>query len=159
MDTAILNKARNTALRALNYTTRSRSDLKGRLEKANFESAVIELVMEELESSGLVNDSAMARRWVEDRADRKLYGSQRLEKEMLQNGLSSEDVEFALSFIKPEEELARAVSVMHKKWTREQLLELEGAAKLAELRRCASFLTRRGFPYTIVRDAMALLKT
>ena len=159
MDTTTVNKARNIAMRALNYTTRSKSDLISRLEKADIEIAVIALVIDELEANGLINDSAMAKRWVEDRADRKLYGSQRLEKEMLQHGLSAEDVEVALSLVKPEEELARAVTVMSKKWTREQMQQLDGPAKLAELRRCASFLTRRGFPYTIVRDAMALLKT
>lgn len=91
-----LNKARQDALRLLSYRTRSRAEVRRRLEKS-YPSAVIEQVLAQLLAQGYLDDDAFAREWRHSREERRPRSRKALEHELLRLGVEREIVQDALA--------------------------------------------------------------
>jgi len=151
-----LEAARGVALRFLGYSARSRSEMQKRLERDEFAPEIIEAVLAELEARNWVNDAQFAQDWVADRADRKKYGKSRLAAELRRKGIDKEQVTAAIGGVEEEEELARARSAAASRWKLEAA-DADRETILAEKRRIASFLQRRGFGWGIITQVLAEL--
>jgi len=127
-----------------------------RLERDEFAPEIIEAVLAELEARNWVNDAQFAQDWVADRADRKKYGKSRLAAELRRKGIDKEEVSAAIGGVEEEEELARARSAAASRW-KLSLPEADRETILAEKRRIASFLQRRGFGWGIITQVLAEL--
>ena len=66
-----LAPVRKRALGLLDQRARSRSELRDRLLKAEFEPGLVDEVVDDLAGSGLVNDEQFAIEWVRQRAARR----------------------------------------------------------------------------------------
>ncbi len=157
IDTTLLEAAREKALKFLGYAARSETEIVRRLRKDDFPDTVIEAVLADFRARGWVDDAEFAKRWVEDRADRKLYGKSRLARELSQRGLKREDVDAALANTEDEAEIERARGALKSK-TR-SLISDSGHIELspAEKQKLSGFLQRRGFAFNIITKVLKQL--
>ena len=154
-----LEAAYNVAVRYLGYSARSRSEIEKRLERAGFETEIIEKVIAHLESRDWLDDKKFAQDWVDDRADRKRYGRRRLAQELRNKGIERETIDAALNTIEAEDEVTRAQAAVRTRWDPQTLAHADFDTKQAEKRRMAQFLQRRGFTWDIISQVFATLFT
>ncbi len=134
------------ALGFLDYRPRSSTEVRKNLEKHGYETEVIELVLERLGRSGLVNDDQFAQTWVDNRSEFRPRGRRMLSMELRQKGLDDEAIEAALSGL-DEVELATQAA---RKYQR----KLQGLPKPEFRRKLAGFLARRGFGYDAIEPVL-----
>lgn len=151
-DPTSLEAARAVAYRYLGHSARSHTEMERRLERAGFEPKVTETVLEELEARGWLDDAKFAQDWVEDRADRKKYGKQRLAQELRHRGVDKENIQNALETLDAESETARAMAAAESRWDAETLKQADFETRQAEKRRMANFLQRRGFSWPTIEQ-------
>ena len=135
---------RKRALGLLDQRARSREELLGRLIKAEFETALVDEVLDDLAASGLINDTAFASEWVRQRAARRGKSARALDMELRDKGVGSADRAAALEQITDDEErIARGVA---EKAARKVKRAPEDRAEYDKfLRRIVGALARRGF--------------
>lgn len=151
-------RAREQALRLLNYRMRTRKELEQRLRRNEWSHEVIECVMERLEKAGFIDDRQYARLWVDERLRLKPVGLNMLRRELKRKGIDAETVEATLkAYDDQDEEAARAYDLLSRR--AHQYVNLE--PPVAQ-RRMTGFLARRGFNqgviYQVVRQIMDEVK-
>ncbi|GAB4530940.1 MAG: RecX family transcriptional regulator [Anaerolineales bacterium] len=143
--------AHQRALRLLESRPRTRQEITQNLKNHDTPPQVIEAVLERLERSGLLNDAAFARAWVENRTDFRPRGSALLRQELRQRGVPQKTIETVLTEIQPQE-----ATLAYR--AGQQRLNRYAALPWPEFRRkMGAYLMRRGFPYEIVQQALRQL--
>lgn len=128
------------ALLLLSYRPRAEAEIRQRLEKAGFETGVIDQVLERLRATGLVQDAGFAREWVENRGAFRPRSHRMLAYELRRKGVTEDAIQQALEETSPDDDLAYQAAVRY-------------ARKLAQTeteefhRRLLAYLGRRGFSY------------
>jgi regulatory protein len=146
--------AREAALKLLERTRRTRSDLSRRLRDKGYDAAVVESVLGRLTEVGLVDDAEYARAWLAGRWGRRMAGWRRLEGQLRQRGLSSEDIATARRALEEQHGKADEVSAARR------VLE-QAERRYARLdprirrQRLYALLTRRGFDGDTIQAAMS----
>jgi regulatory protein len=145
--------AREAALRLLERTRRTRSDLARRLRDKGFAPPVIESVLERLAGVGLVDDAEYARAWLAGRLGRRPAGARKLENELRGRGVSSEDIAAARARLEDERGAADEVTVARK-----VVAQAERRYRALEPRvrrqRLWALLARRGFDGDTIESAL-----
>ena len=136
--------AREAALKLLERTRRTRSDLARRLRDKGYAAAVVEDVLERLAAVGLVDDVEYARAYLEQRLRRRTAGWRRLEQDLRARGVSADDVAAARERLEEREGheddasgARRVIAQAAKRYAR-----LDPATRR---RRLYALLVRRGF--------------
>ena len=111
------------------------------------------MLFRSIEERGWVNDTQFAQDWVEDRADRKGYGTRRLTLELQRKGIAQETIQETLSAQDPDAERQRALALAQKKWASRD----ENGDTAREKRRLTDYLLRRGFSYGVIRQVLTEL--
>lgn len=148
-----LDAAREAALRLLERTRRTRSDLAKRLRDRGYAAGVIEQTLDRLAAVGLVDDLEYACAFLRGRASRRPSGRRRLEQELRARGVGAEDV--ARAFARrgeegggPDEaEGARRVLAQAERRYR-------GLDARARRQRLYALLMRRGFDRDAIEAAL-----
>src|SRR5258708_7721018 len=83
---------REAALKLLERTRRTRSDLARRLRDKGYAAATIAEVIERLVEVGLIDDAEYARAWLAGRWGRRPSGWRRLQQELRAKGVSNDDI-------------------------------------------------------------------
>jgi regulatory protein len=140
---------REAALRLLERTRRTRSDLARRLGDRGYAASTIEQVLDRLAEVGLVNDVEYARAFLAGRRNRRAAGRRRLEMELRGKGVSAEDIAAGSARLDEEQgafdEVAAARQVVLQAERR-----VHGLEPWERRRRLYALLARRGFdPDTI----------
>jgi regulatory protein len=94
------------AIKLIDYRMRSAKEIEGHLKRKGIQEETIAGVMERLNRSGLVDDGAFSRTWVENRVDFRPRSRRVLKMELHQKGIPDEEIQAALEGIESEEELA-----------------------------------------------------
>ncbi len=139
------------ALHFLSYRLRSRAEVQARLERDEWPQTVIARVLQRLENEKLLNDSSFAAAWVENRSLYRPRGARALRYELSRKGVGREVIREAMP--DEEQEIANAVEAARRKareWSR-----YEGRERLEK---ALAFLQRRGFSFSVARNAMQRLK-
>jgi regulatory protein len=89
--------AREAALRLLERTRRTRSDLARRLREKGYAAPVVAEVLERLAGVGLVDDAEYAHAFLVERWGRRAAGWRRLEQELRRRGVAADDIDRARS--------------------------------------------------------------
>ena len=139
-------RAYERGLNLLSYRPRSITELSRRLSQAGFSLSAIEAALARLERVGLVDDRAFARYWVENREEFRPRGHRMLRWELRQKGVAAQIIDQVLSSV---DEAATASRLARKRAPR--LLHLD---EVTFHRRLSAYLARRGFPYSIISDAV-----
>ncbi|MDP8956110.1 MAG: recombination regulator RecX [Actinomycetota bacterium] len=139
---------KDRALRLLSVRSRSRAELRRRLNQAAFEPDEVETTLDDLERVGLVDDERFAREFVRDRAALRLAGGRAIRAELLRLGIRADVVEAALAEGGDEGERARALAL-------NRAPRLRGLPPETAYRRLYSLLLRRGYGHTTASAACA----
>ena len=138
------------ALRLLGQRARSVAELRTRLLRRDYSPAVVERVVARLKELRYLDDAAFAQRWVETRQRTSPRGAALLQRELRQHGIADHVAEQAVASAAGDS-YAQASRAAAPRLARLARADFETFA-----RRLGGFLTRRGFPasvvYAVVRD-------
>lgn len=135
---------RKKALGLLNYRARSTQELRGKLRDAEFEVAVIDEVIADLERSKLLDDESFAREWVYQRHNRRGKTRLVLDHELADKGIAPAIRAQALEQIDDDDEAELAEALAEKKARKVKRINSR-ADYDKELRKIVGVLARRGF--------------
>lgn len=138
--------AHTQALNFLSYRPRSIAETRRNLKDKDYPDEAIDEVIARLERAGLLDDLAFARYWIDNRDVFKPRGVLALRHELRQKGVDDRAIDEALSDYDETDAAYRAAQAKAGRYARED--------EQVFRKRLASFLSRRGFPYPIVRDAV-----
>ncbi len=133
-------QAYQDALRLINYRPRSVAEMRRRLGDKGYDEAQVEATVKKLQELGLLDDTAFARGWVENRQAFRPRGRSALVSELRQKGVSSDVIDGALDELLTEDEDAQALAM-----ARERAPSLAGLERDVFFRRLQGYLARRGF--------------
>lgn len=142
----IEERAYERALNLLSYRPRSAAEIARRLRKADFPPSAIEAALTRLERVGLVDDLTFARYWVENRETFRPRGHRMLRWELKQKGIADQIIDEVLASL---DERASAYRLARKRASRLRHLD-----EATFRRRLSTYLARRGFPYSIINEAV-----
>lgn len=147
--------AREAALKLLERTRRTRSDLARRLRDRGFASATVDEAFERLAGVGLIDDVEYARAFLAGRWGRRAAGWRKLENDLRGRGISPDDIAAARARIEQDTGGADEVAMA-------QRVIVQSARRFAALdprvrrQRLYALLVRRGFGGDTIQQALKL---
>ena len=134
----------DVALRFLAQRPRSEQEVRRRLRRAGVEEAAEEAVITQLREHALVDDTAFAEYWVEQRQTFKPRGARLLRAELRQHGIAAAAAQAAAE--------TTAVSATDDAYraAQKRARQLASADERAFKTRLAQFLARRGFAWDTI---------
>jgi len=138
------------ALHFISYRPRSTQEVRRRLAEKSFSDTMIETTLERLQRAELLDDLEFARYWVEQRQQFRPRSTTMLRYELRQKGVHEETIAAALEMVDDEE---TAYQAAHQ-WAQRPSNLTQKDVK----RKLSAYLARRGFSYSVARDAIARLQ-
>jgi len=135
------------AFRFLGRRDRTVAEVRAHLAKKGVEEADVEAAVEELRDMGYLDDARYAHRFVEDRVNLDGWGSERIERKLVELGVEREHVSAALRGRDFGTELDAAVALLQRRWR-------EPPANDREREKALGFLVRKGYDLEIAYDAV-----
>lgn len=155
VDAADPPACREAALKLLERTRRTRSDLEKRLKAKGYAALTVQPVLDRLAEVGLIDDTEYARAWLAGRWGRKPSGWRRLQQELRSKGISDDDVERAREVLTERgsapDEVESALKVVTQ--ARKRLSRFD---EQKQRQRLYALLARRGFSADVIRRALEL---
>jgi regulatory protein len=134
----------NTAARFLSYRPRSEAEMRQRLARHGYDADTIEKTMGRYQEMGLVDDTAFARFWVENRNAFSPRSKRLAKMELKKKGLQTDIIEAAVSEIDEKENAYQAALGRARRLT---------ALEYNPFRlKLGQYLGRRGFNYGIIKE-------
>lgn len=118
------------------------------LARKELDEQSVRQAIERLRKEGLVNDPVYAEMYAAQRMRTQLKGRRLLQQELLQRGIKKDTAKAAAELLNVESETEVAIRAAIKKWPYIKGEDRERKQKLA------AFLLRRGFPGSVVREAV-----
>jgi len=144
-----LARGLNTAYRFLSYRPRSEAEMKERLHQRGFEDSKIEIIINKLKEQNLLDDTAFARFWKENR-DTFRPRSQRLTRlELKKKGVADEIIKEVT------DDSNDMDSAYHAALSKARHLPDQDYEVFR--RRLGDYLKRRGFGYTVINQTVKRL--
>jgi len=138
--------AHDRALRFLSYRPRSCAEVKDYLERRKVPPPIALLTVDRLTGSGLLDDEAFARYWVENREAFRPRGKRALRFELRGKGVPDKIIDHAVEDVDEYKSADRAA--------RDRARRLSQLDYQTFRRRLGGFLQRRGFDYGIVKETV-----
>jgi regulatory protein len=135
-----LEAAYQHALRFLNYRARTGKEISQKLIEKGYSEDQVAIVLQRLESAGLVEDARFAEMWVENRNEFHPRSRRLIKMELKQKGIHEDVIESALGNSEEDIELATRAA-------KQQLRKYEQLAWPDFRQKLGAFLMRRGFSY------------
>jgi regulatory protein len=140
--------AYRVAIVMLERKARTTAELSKALKLKGYVPEVVAGCLERLQARGMVDDSAYAKRFTEQRAVGQSKGRMLIKQELLQRGVGREDAEQAVSELDGQIEQESALALARKRWPNIKGNDRERKQKLMAM------LMRRGFLSAVVRSAI-----
>ena len=137
-----IRRCYNAAAHFLSYRPRSEPEVRQRLKKRGFKPASIDTVMEKLKRQRLVDDTAFARFWTENRQSFSPRSKRLTRLELKQKGIAEDIIEEVVATINDEETACLAAQ--------KKMRSLKDADYQTFRRRMGDYLRRRGFGYEVI---------
>ncbi len=135
------------AYRHLSRRDRTVSEVRRHLGGKGVEEAAIDHAVASLAEQGYLDDARYAQRFVEDRVTIDGWGSDRIERRLLELGVDREHVSAALRGRDFGTELDAAVALLRRRWR-------EPPADDRERERALGFLVRKGYDLELAYEAI-----
>ncbi len=147
------SRVKTSAFRYLGRRAHSESELRTKLDRKGYDSAIITKVIEELTKAGYLDDLEFARSFARSRLLSKPMGARRMRSELWQRGVAEQIIDTVVAEAyreRPERELVEA------------LLAKRGAKHLGldekvRMKRLHDFLLRRGFGWDVVSEVLGTI--
>jgi len=134
----------NAAIRFLGYRPRSEAEVRQRLQRHGFDSDSINKALARLKEQGLVDDTAFARFWKENRETFSPRSRWLTGQELKQKGLDSSVIEQVVGEVNDSDSAYRAALSKARR--------LSSSDYQYFRRRLGEYLRRRGFNYQVIND-------
>jgi regulatory protein len=144
-DKGDVEEAYNAALNFLTYRPRSRAEVVTYLRRRDVPESQIDAVTGRLQRAGLIGDEAFARYWVENRDRFRPRGPAALRYELRSKGINDDLIAEALESLDLSESAHHAAS--------NKARQLSHMDRMTFQRKLVEFLARRGFAYSIAKEA------
>ncbi|HEX3707597.1 MAG TPA: regulatory protein RecX [Mycobacteriales bacterium] len=142
------------ALRLLEHSPRTRSELATAMARRGVPAEAAEAVLDRFGEVGLIDDAAFAQAWVDSRHHGRGLARRALAAELRRRGVGDEVAAEALASVSSDDELAAAQALVRRKVGAMSNLSREVAT-----RRLVGMLGRKGFgaglAYRVVSEALA----
>jgi len=176
VDTALLDKlqnelefarARDSAVVYLSRAPKSAKEIARKLAEKEFSPVSIARVMGLLTKNGYIDDTAFAEQLIRHRYNTSGHGKKRIVGELVQKGVSKQDIIAAFNLVFDEDEayaeidasadaeFAAATMALEKKLRSRDIDDIADDPK--EIQRLVAFLARRGFTYDVIKRVMTRL--
>lgn len=142
-----LEHALALAYRHLNRRDRTVSEMQRHLQARGCGTEEIESAIGRLAEQGYLDDARYARLFAEDKRELEQWGSERIERALLQRGIGSELVGQALASGVSESELTRAVALLQRRFP-------TPPRDRRERERALGVLLRKGYESEVALDAL-----
>lgn len=146
---AVLVAGRTIAMDRLAARDRSRHEILDALARRRFPEEVSVVVVDQLESEGLVDDERFARVWVESRGRAKGLARSVLRLELRRKGVAPDIIDNALAEVDPEAERQAAHALVQRK-----LRSVQGLDASVQVRRLVAMLARKGYAPQVAFDVV-----
>lgn len=143
-----LEEAYRAALAIVERKARTSRELGEALKRKGYSAEAIAGCLQRMQSRRLLDDSAYARRFAEQRTAGQRKGRHLVRQELVQRGISREEADRAIGELDDRVEIEAANALARKKWP-----QLKGELRERRMK-LRAFLMRRGFPSGIVRTAL-----
>jgi regulatory protein len=144
-----LARSLNTAYRFLSYRPRSEAEMKDRLHRRGFADSQIEIVINKLKEQNLLNDTAFAQFWKENREMFRPRSKRMTRMELKKKGVADEIIK---EVTEDSNDMDSAYQAALKKAQRLPKEDYE-----IFRRRLGDYLKRRGFGYTVINQTVKRL--
>ena len=141
-----LARCLNTAYRFLSYRPRSEAEMKDRLHRRGFEDSKIEIVINKLKEQNLLDDTAFAQFWKENRETFRPRSQRLTRLELKKKGVADEIIKEVT------DESNDMDSAYHAALSKAQHLPDQEYEVFR--RRLGDYLKRRGFGYTVINQTV-----
>jgi regulatory protein len=146
---AVLVAGRTIAMDRLAARDRSRGELLDALARRKFPEDVATVVVDQLQSEGLVDDERFARLWVEQRGRSKGLARSVLRMELQRKRVASEIIDVVLEGVDPDSERHAAHRLVQRK-----LRSVQGLDQSVQVRRLTAMLARKGYAPQVAFDVV-----
>jgi regulatory protein len=143
-------RALQSAIRFIGYKQRTEADVTNKLRTLKFSPDIIDTIMAELKEKKYIDDKEFAIQWIELRGESKPRGRNLLLFELRKKGIPSEVIEAAMENVPDESKMAL---ILGKKY----LKRFSSLSDLDFKKKIAGVLSRRAFPYSIVKESIDAL--
>jgi regulatory protein len=138
----LFQRCLNAAFHFLSFRPRSESEIRERLERQGYEAETIDKVVSQLKRLSLVDDTAFATFWKENRNSFRPRSQRMVKLELRRKGLETEVIDEAIEGIDDKENAYRAALVKAR--------TLPAVDFQVFQRRLGGYLQRRGFNYAVI---------
>jgi regulatory protein len=142
-----LQAAVDLAFRFISRRDRTESEVRLHLAKKGVEEGAIDHAVAELAEQGYLDDARYAQRFVEDRVTLDGWGSDRIERKLVELGVPREHISTALRGRDFGTEVDAALALLDRRWR-------EPPQTDRERERALGFLVRKGYDLEIAYDAI-----
>lgn len=139
-------KALEYSLRLLNLRQRSEKELRDKIKKKNYSAVVAEGIIEQLKETGLIDDAAFARAWVNTKMALQPSGVFRLKYELEEKGISPQIIELVLTELENKYDLKQAALELAKRKISHSGIK----DKIKSRQNLYNYLKRRGFSLEVI---------
>lgn len=136
----------NAAYRFLSYRPRSEAEMRERLKRRGFEDTQIEIAINKLKEQNLLDDTAFARFWNDNRKTFRPKSQRLTRLELKKKGVADEIID---DIVNKENDMDSAYHAALHKAPRLTRLEFEDFR-----RRLGDYLKRRGFSYPVINQTV-----
>jgi len=144
---ARLQHALDLAYRYLGHRDRTVAEIRRHLEHKRVEPTAIDGAVAELSEQGYLDDARYAVRFAEDRRTLDSWGSDRIERKLLQAGVDASCIAAALGGGEEHSDLELAVALLRRRLR-------EPPSTDRERERALGVLVRKGYPLELAYDAV-----
>ena len=146
---------KNTAFRLLGRRIHSRYELKLKLIKRKYETALIEDVLAELHGKGYLDDEKYAEQYIEEKIRINKSGLNKIKRELILRGISKEIIEEKLSQYENKDEVLNNALLIATRKIKE--IENKGLTKIKVKQKIYSALLNRGYNPEIISQVIEQL--
>ena len=141
-----LQRCLNVAVRYLSYRPRSEAEMRERLTHRGFASDIQDAIINKLSEQRLVNDTAFAQFWKDNRESFRPRSQRLTRLELKRKGIANEIIDRVVSAIDDEASAYRAAL--------SKVRRLSGADYPSFRRRLGGYLQRRGFSSSMIKRTL-----
>lgn len=149
------NDKRTVKLSALNFLSRrahSRYELRSKLKKKNYDTNIIEIILDELVSDSILDDEKFAEMFFLEKFEKKRKGTNIIRKELLAKGISKDIIDKVIKYHNDEELTKKNISYLAEKKIKSLSYK---KLEQSELRnKVIDHLLRKGFEYSDIKAAL-----
>lgn len=146
---AVFQECIDAALHFLSYRPRSEAEVRKRLQRRGFVVEVVDRVIEKLKQQKMIDDTAFAKFWIENRLLFRPKSRAMLKIELRRKGIEIQIVETETCNL--DDNIGAYEAASKFRW------KLKSLEKEEFYRRLAGYLRRRGFGYDVIKEVVGKL--